>query len=433
MAEPPGPRGTQLFAALNDWRKNGLVALEHLAQQYGDIVCAKFPGRRFYMLNHPDYIRHVLIDNRDNYLRSEGSRRERRFFGNSMQVNNGDEARRLRRIIGPMFQQSLMARDYCRVVVDLTRSVVDGWTTFPSATLMDELMQVALSASVQIHFGTRPGAETDELATLFREADEFRTHAALPEWVPTTVNRKYLRAIERLNRDVFARIKARRASGPVGADLLSAFVSLPDEGLTDVEIRDSLVSTTAAGADGIGIALNQTIRQIALNPAIDDALHAEAAEVLDGRPVRYDDLVNLPYAEQVVKEALRLVPPSGAMVRIAAGADEIGGWRIPRGSRMLISSWVMHRDARWFGDPYSFKPERWTAEFERSLPTCAYLPFGRGPRTCIGAPMATLMLRLMLVTIAQRHRPRATDPERAIKIRPFNRADDYLPVVLEAR
>ncbi|MGJ5178588.1 cytochrome P450 [Bradyrhizobium oligotrophicum] len=432
MAEPPGPRGLDFVAALNDWRKNGLVGLEHLAQRYGDIVCVKFPGRRFYMLNHPDYIRQVLIDNKDNYLRSEGSRRERRFFGNSMQVNNGDEARRLRRIISPMFQQSLMARDYCGVVVDLTRSVVDKWTTFASATLMNELMEVALSASVRIHFGTAPGPETDELATLFREADEFRTHAVLPEWVPTTINRKYLLAVDRLNRDVFARIKARRASGPVGADLLSAFVSL-EEGLTDVEIRDSLVSTTAAGADGIGIALNQTIRQIASNPTIDDALHSEATKALGGRPARYEDLVNLPYAEQVVKEALRLVPPSGAMVRLAAGEDEIGGWRIRPGSRILISSWVMHRDPRWFEDPYSFKPERWTPAFERSLPTCAYLPFGRGPRTCIGAPMATLILRLMLVTIAQRHRPRATEPERSIKVRPFNRADDYLPVVLEAR
>jgi len=433
MAEPPGPRGMEFFAALNDWRKNGLVALERLAQQHGDIVCARFPGRRFYMLNHPDYIRHVLMDNRDNYLRSEGSKRERRFFGNSMQVNNGDEARRLRRIISPMFQQSLRARDYCRVVVDLTRSVVDGWTTFPSATLMHELMEVALSASVQIHFGTEPGAETDALATLFREADELRNHVGLPDWIPIAVNRNYTLAIDRLNRDVFARIKARRASGPAGADLLSAFVSLPDEGLTDVEIRDSLVSTTAAGADGIGIGLNQTIRQIASHPAIDDALHSEATEVLGGRPVRYEDLVNLPYAEQVVKESLRLVPPSGAMVRLAAGEDEIGGWRIRPGSRILMSSWVMHRDPRWFEDPYDFKPERWTTAFERSLPTCAYLPFGRGPRTCVGAPMATLILRLMLVTIAQRHRPRATNPERAIRVRPFNRADDYLPVVLEAR
>ena len=219
------------------------AALERLAQQYGDIPCVKFPGRRFYMLNHPDYIRRVLIDNRDNYLRSEGSRRERRFFGDSMQVRNGEEARRLRRIIGPIFQHSLMARDYCKVVVDLTRSMVDSWTTFPSAALMDELMRGALKASVQIHFGTQPGAETNELATLFREADEFRTHGAIPDWIPTAVNRKYRHAIDRLNREVFARITARRALGAIGSDLLSVFVSRPDSGLTDVEIREDRKST----------------------------------------------------------------------------------------------------------------------------------------------------------------------------------------------
>lgn len=433
MNLPPGPRGIQVFTALDDWRKNGLVALERLAQQYGDIPCVKFPGHRLYMLNHPDYIRRVLIENRDNYLRSEGSQRERRFFGNSMQVTNGQEAQRLRRIIGPIFQHSLMARDYCKVVVDLTRSMVDSWTTFPSAALIDELMQSALKASVQIHFGTRPGDETNELATLFCEADKFRIRSTIPDWIPTAGNRKYRHAINRLNREVFALITARRALGAIGSDLLSVFVSQPDSGLTDVEIRNSLVSTTAAGADGIGIALNQTIRQIAANPRVNDALHDEAAKVLKGRPVRYDDLVSLPYSEQVVKEALRLVPPSGAMVRLAADEDEIGGWRIRPGSRLLMSSWVMHRDARWFDEPYSFKPERWTEEFEHSLPTCAYMPFGRGPRTCLGATMATLILRLMLVTIAQRHRPRATEPNHPENVRPFSRNIDYLPVVLDAR
>ena len=433
MQLPPGPRGIQIFAALDDWRKNGLIALERLKQQYGDIPCVKFPGHRLYILNHPDYIRRVLIENRDNYLRSEVGRRERRFFGDSMQVRNGEEARRLRRIIGPIFRHSLMARDYCKVVVDLTQSMVDSWTTFPSAALMDELMQGALKASVQIHFGTRPGAETNELAMLFQEAEEFRIQGAFPDWVPTAVNCKYRHAVDRLNREVFARITERRALGAIGSDLLSVFVSQPDSGLTDVEIRDSLVSTTAAAADGIGIALNQTIRQIASNPRVNDALHDEAAKVLEGRPVRYIDLASLPYSEKVVKEALRLVPPSGAMVRLAAGEDEIGGWRIRPGSRLLISSWVMHRDARWFDEPYSFKPERWTEEFECSLPACAYLPFGRGPRTCLGATMATLILRLMLVTIAQRHRPRATEPNQQFNVRPFSRNDDYLPVVLEAR
>jgi cytochrome P450 len=432
MREPPGPRGVELFSSLNDFRKNGLIALERLAQRYGDIVCARIAGRRFYMLVHPDHIRHVLFDKRDNYLRSTGNNRERRFFGNSMQVNNGDEARRLRRIMSPMFQHARMTRDYCGIVVDLTRAAVDRWATHPGSALMDDLLELALNASVQIHFGTSPGSETDELAALFRDADAVRNSAMMPDWLPTPVNRKYHAAVDRLNRDVYARIKARRASGAVGPDMLSSLVSLPGDGLTDVEIRDALVSTLGAGADGLGIALNQMMRQIASHPAVDEKLHDEATSVLGGGPASYEKLADLPYSEQVVKESMRLVPPSGAMVRLVAAEDEIGGWKIRLGSRVLMSSWVTQRDPRWFDEPLSFKPERWTPAFEHTLPTCANLTFGRGPRTCIGAAMAMVTLRLMIVTIAQRYRPRNADPGRKSAAVPFNRGDD-LGIVLEAR
>src|SRR4051812_33744661 len=209
MREPPGPRGVELFSSLNDFRKNGLIALERLAQRYGDIVCARMAGRSFYILVHPDHIRHVLFDKRDNYLRSTGNTRERRFFGNSMQVNNGDEARRLRRVMSPMFQHARMTRDYCGIVVDLTRAAVDRWATHRGSALMDDLLELALSASVQIHFGTSPGTETDELAALFRDADAVRNSAMMPDWIPTPINRKYHAAVDRLNRDVYARIKAR--------------------------------------------------------------------------------------------------------------------------------------------------------------------------------------------------------------------------------
>jgi cytochrome P450 len=105
MLEPPGPRGTELFSVLNDWRKNGLVAAERLAQRYGDVVCAKFPGRRAYLLNHPDYIRRVLIDNRGNYPKPSASKNTRRYFGNAMQLSNGETALGLRRVMSPAFSR----------------------------------------------------------------------------------------------------------------------------------------------------------------------------------------------------------------------------------------------------------------------------------------------------------------------------------------
>src|SRR6185295_5209597 len=131
-------------------------------------------------------------------------------------------------------------------------------------------------------------------------------------------------------------------------------------------------------------------------------LRAEVSEVLGGRPATHNDLAGLPYSEQVVKEVLRVAPPAGIVTRAVVDADEIGGWSIRAGSQLFISAWVLHRDPRWFDEPLSFKPERWTADFERELPACAYLPFGRGPRSCVAGGMSTVILRLMLVTLTQK-------------------------------
>jgi len=434
MADPPGPRGAGLFSALNDWRKNGLLAaFEHLAQRYGDIVCTKFPGRPVYLLNHPDYIRHVLIDNRGSYLKSKGNRHGQRYFSDSMQLSNGDKARRLRRTINPVFQQTRATSDYCEAVVEETRAATDRWTAGLRPTLMPDLMEVALAVAVRIHFGTHPGAGTGELAALFREANGLLGSGLPPAWVPVAANRRYRAAMAALDHNVYGQIKARRASGPTGPDLLSCFVSLPGDGLTDREIRNELLSMMAAAYGTIGIALYQMMRQVASYAAVDDLLHGEATRALAGRPASYEDLANLPYSEQVVKESLRAAPPAGALMRIVAAEDEIGGWRIRRGSRLFISPWVTHRDPRWFDEPLRFKPERWTPDFERTLPPCAYLAFGRGSRMCIAGAMSMVILRLALVSIIQHYQLRAAAPQpEAEGPRPSDRAGD-LPVVIVDR
>ncbi len=310
MLKPPGPRGLELFSVLNDWRKSGLAAFERLAQRHGDIVYAKFPGRRAYLLNHPDYIRHVLMDNRGNYLKLNNNKNAQRYFGSSMQISNGDDALRLRRALNPAFQHLRVTRGYCPPVVEATRAAADRWTSGPRPALTQDLAELALTAHVQIHFGTRPGAETDELAALFRNANGPLSGFLPPGWIPVRANRKYHAAIDVLNRDVYARIQMRRASGAIGPDLLSCFVSLAGDGLTDLEIRNELLSMMATYTT-IAIALNQTMRQVASLPAVDDMLHDEATQALEGRPGAYQDLANLPYSEQVVKEALRAAPPAG--------------------------------------------------------------------------------------------------------------------------
>jgi cytochrome P450 len=125
----------------------------------------------------------------------------------------------------------------------------------------------------------------------------------------------------------------------------------------------------------------------------------ELDSVLGEGPPTMADLPKLPYTEKVVTESMRLFPPVPGIVREAKSTDEIGGYTIPAGSRMFMNQWVVHRDARWYDDPLAFEPERWTEEFERSLPPLAYFPFGAGPRRCIGDRFAMLEARLILATV----------------------------------
>lgn len=436
--KPPGPRGLELISGLSDWQKNGLAALERLAQRYGDIACASVFGKRVYLLSHPDFIQHVLIDNRDNYLKTRGNRNAQLYFGDSMQLNNGDKARRLRRMMTPMFQQARVMRAYCEPTVETARESISGWTVGPQPALTNDLMEMALRTAIRIHFGTSPGADTAQMADLFRTALSLLNAFLPPGWIPSRGNRRYRQAIELLDREVLRRIRERRASGPIGPDLLSCFADSKgqnESAMSDLEIRHELVSMMAAGYQTIGIAINQTLRLVAQHPAVDDILSNEVDRVLGARAAQAEDLARLSYAEQVVKESLRCAPPAGALARLVAADDTVGGWTIPTNSRVFVSSWVMHRDARYYEDPLRFKPERWTPEFERGLPLCAYFPFGRGARSCVAGAMSVVVLKLMLVTIVQQFRVQPIDSgqtaEGTGEPRPFDRGE--VPLALAKR
>src|SRR5215212_8779771 len=128
---PPGPRGIEIARAFNDFRSNGLSALERMASQYGDIAYVNLAGNHAFLLGHPDLIHHVLISKRENYLKMPGSKNVQRFFGNAMQLNNGEYARQMRRLMAPAFQPDHVARAYTDLIVKATRATIDGWEFGP--------------------------------------------------------------------------------------------------------------------------------------------------------------------------------------------------------------------------------------------------------------------------------------------------------------
>ncbi len=242
----------------------------------------------------------------------------------------------------------------------------------------------------------------------------------VPERIPTPANLRFRRAVRRLEEIIYGIIRERRGSpGGNTSDLLSMLLAARDEGsgegMTDRQLRDEVLTIFLASHETTALNLTWTWHLLAGNPQAEEGLHEELRTVLGGRAPTMADLPDLPYANAVIKESTRLYPPAWGFGREALRDCEIGGYRIPKGTQVVMSQWVMHRDERYFEDPEVFRPERWLDGSTDGLPKYAYFPFGGGPRLCIGQSFARMEAVLLLATIAQRFRLRYVPGQEMVK------------------
>jgi cytochrome P450 len=248
----------------------------------------------------------------------------------------------------------------------------------------------------------------------------------LPDAVPTPANLRLRTALNRLDSAISRVIDERRANGADRGDLLSMLLQARDEDgsrLSPRQVRDQVMTLMFAGHDTTALTLTWCWYLLAQHVEVETRLHTELAHVLGGRAPAVDDVSNLHYTAMVVNEVLRLYPPAWGIAREAVEECEIGGYRVPKGAIVLMSQAVMHRDARYFDDPDSFKPERWADGLARRLPKYAYFPFGGGQRLCIGNTFALMEAALLIGTIAQRYRftlaaDHHVEPHAALTLRP---------------
>jgi cytochrome P450 len=233
----------------------------------------------------------------------------------------------------------------------------------------------------------------------------------LPDWVPTEANREKKRALTLVDGIVADIVARRRTEGRDRGDLLSMLILTQDEDnntLTDQQILDQTKSLFFAGHETTAKALTWTFYLLAQNPEAESRLHAEVDEVLgagpNGRRAGADDFAKLVYTQRVIREAMRLYPPAWILDREPQTDVVIGGHTFKKGSKIFFSPYLTHRDARWWPDPERFDPDRFTPEQEASRHKHAYVPFGGGPRVCIGQIFAMMEATLATATIAQRVR-----------------------------
>ncbi len=424
----PGPRGHPLLGVLPDFRRDPLGLCLNTARQYGDVVRLRFAWNNIYFFNHPDHTQHVLQENNRNYKRPTVSNDLFKLAsGENLFTSDGDYWLRQRRLMQPAFHRQRIAA-FGTLMTETTLAMLDRWRAVPSGQPLDieqEMMRLTLSIVGQALFSVDLSDDASAFGQAFTTSAEYLTYRmstllVAPLFIPTRRNRAFQQAVQTVNQLVDKMIQERRtphllpppAGGEqeAGGDLLSMLMKARDEetgaGMTDEQLRHEVFAMIFAGHETTANTLTWTFYLLAEHPPIERKLHAELAEVLGGRVPTVQDLPSLRYTRMVIEEALRLYPPAWSLWREAIGDDEVGGYRIPARSSITLMPYVMHRDPRFWENPAQFEPERFTPERAAERPTFAYLPFGGGPRKCIGNTFALTEAQLVLATIAQRYRLR---------------------------
>ena len=433
-----------LTGNLSDYVPDQLGFLQRCAREYGDVTRLRFLNVPIYLLNHPDHIEYVLVGNNRNFIKDRAERSGLRFLGQGLLTSEGDYWRRQRRLAQPAFHRQRISA-YGRTMVESAERMLDSaWQDGETREVQEDMSRLTLQIVSATLFGASMTKDLEEevgdalgvVMGRFTGGILFK----VPERIPTPANLRFRRAVRRLEEIIYGIVRERRGSvdGDAG-DLLSMFLAARDEvsgeGMTDRQLRDEVLTIFLAGHETTALNLSWTWHLLAGNPRAEEGLHEELQRILDGRAPTMADLPDLCYADAVIKESTRLYPPAWGFGREALRDCEIGGYRVPRGTQVVMSQWVMHRDERYFEDPEAFRPERWLDGSTDSLPKYAYFPFGGGPRLCIGQSFARMEAVLLLATIAQRFRLRHATGQETVKPLPSLtlRPENGLRMVLRQR
>jgi cytochrome P450 len=434
MPTASAPKGRLLFGHLADFRADRLGFFTRCARTYGDVVPLRIMGRRLALFSHPDLIEQVLVTQASKFVKHFGLRMYMPILGNGLVTSEGEFWRRQRKLAAPAFQGTRIA-SYAPAMVDATARMLEQWPCNGSdhvRDVHDDMMRLTLEIACRTLFGADACPEPARVGHAMHEglqaiAVRFGRPFPIPDWFPTPANLRLRRAMRTLDGIVGGVIARRRRLSDVAegerdgdGDLLAILLrARNDDGsaMSDAQLLDEVRTLFLAGHETTALALTYAIHLLSRSPDAQELLHAELSAVLGGRLPAHADLARLPYARKVIAESLRLYPPADVLGREAIADCTIGDVPVRKGQTIFMSPWVMHRDPRYFPDPDTFAPARWTDAFERALPRFAYFPFGGGPRYCIGQTFATAEAILLLATLCQQF-AFAPDPTFSLELWP---------------
>jgi cytochrome P450 len=368
-----------------------------------------------FLINKPEYIEHVLLTNHENYSKSQFLRRMLGpILGDGLLTSEGELWRRQRRIAAPAFHNKRIA-GFVDTFGACTQATLARWHTLPQPfDVTAEMMALTLDIIARTMFSTDVRGEVEAVRRLMEIVVNMRPSVpdllGLPEWLPRRQPAAYRRAVAQFEALVAGFLAERRADGIDRGDLLAMLLAARDpdtgEGMSDKQLRDEILTIFLAGHETTANALSWIWYLLARHPQAEARLHEELDRVLGGRVPTYADLAELKWTRMVIEEALRLYPPAHTIARTALGEDRIGGVRVPAGAFISISIYVTHRNPNLWPQPERFDPERFAPAEVARRHRFAYLPFGGGPRICIGSSFALAEAQVVVAAIAQRYRVR---------------------------
>ena len=438
---PPAPPGVPLLGNAVGFTRDPFGFTTDAVTAVGDVFRVDLPVGDRYIVAHPDYAEQVLVADRDAFGKTDDFALA---FGNSVLAVDGDAWRDQRDVLDPFFFAERI-QSYLPAMRDRAWSVAESWDDGETVTLLPAMKGVTFEILASTLLGIELDRTDDDLR---RAADDLNAYFepvtwALPDWVPTPNRRRFETAKSTLRREVRSLLDevehgtdGSAAPGDGDPPLVAALAAaVGEEGDADAHPRDrdaaidQLVGLVFAGHETTALALTFTLHALARHPDVSRRVAAEIEAVVGDDPIRWDHLDDLALLDRVVDESLRQYPPIHSLPRETTRDVVFGEYTVPAGSEVLVSVYSLHHDERFWAEPASFDPARWN---ERDRSADAYLPFGAGPRRCLGATFARVEAQVVLVELLRRFRFERTE-DITVSPRMTTHPDGDVPVTVTRR
>ena len=401
--------GYPLVGNLPDYTKDRLSLFQRMARE-GDVCGMYFGPFPAILFNKPEHVHSILVEHAYDFDKGVAIHRTfRPTIGDGVFSSEGDFHRHQRKLMAPSFQPRHIA-SYATIMGHYAEQIQQTWIDGSVIDVNRQMTNVTMSIIGKALFDADVFTETDELGAAMTITNEYVSHTLStlfppPYSWPLPRNRRTHKAVQVLRNRISRFIDERRSHPAERNDFLSILLQARDEDgkpMSDEQLMAECLTLFGAGHETTATALSWAWYLLCQHSENCQKVQREVDSVLQGRTPTYADLARLPYCLQVFKEALRLYPPAYAMSRRAIRDVEIDGYRVPKNWIVLLAPYTLHRREEYFPEPEKFAPERFTPEKEKQLPRYAYMPFGAGPRICIGLHFAMMEGHLLLATIAQR-------------------------------